>query len=309
MQPKVAVVLINRNGFDLTAACVASLLETHYPSLLIIIIDNGSDKKELDRLNELVVKYPNILLRPLGFNAGFTKGNNAGIAIALQQKADFIWILNNDTEVSKDAVELSVKAFDEYKLDRANTILSSIITYADSDRVWCNGLRDLPLFNFPKSVDKNKPVQKVARAGLVLKRAQYGVGCSMFFAKEFVETHGMMNEDYFIYFDDLDYSMGCQNLYIQQPLVKHKVSSTSGFMGSPRYTPFQAFLFAKNGLYFYFKRKKIPWYEKLIFLGFTTWVFVALYVRDMDALCAYLKGLRSGLVGGDHEVPNLAPGR
>jgi GT2 family glycosyltransferase len=297
MAAKVAVILINRNGFGLTEACVKSLVETGYPNLVIIIVDNGSNQTEIEKLTNLEKEYPNIILHPMGYNAGFTKANNAGIKMALDRTADYIWILNNDTEVRKDAIDLLVRAFDEHKLDKRNTILSSIITFADGKRIWCNGLNDLPIVNFPKSVHKNKPVDKVARDGLVLKPASYSVGCSMFFAREFVEQHGLMNEEYFIYFDDLDYSLGCNNLFIQQPLVIHKVSATSGFKGSERYTPFQAYLFAKNGIHFYFRRKNIPWYEKIVYLGFTVWVFFLRYIRDLRAAKAFLQGILDGLRG------------
>ena len=295
--PKVAVILINRNGFDLTEACVTSLVKTEYPELLIVIVDNGSEQKDLKKLEEMALKHKSVVIHPLGYNAGFTKANNAGMRVGLEQNADFLWILNNDTEVRKDAIELSVKAFSQHNLDPKNTVASSIITYADNDNVWCNGLRDLRGFNFPRSVDKARPASEVAQPGLVLKAAPYSVGCSMFFSKEFVQAHGLMNEDYFIYFDDLDYSLGRNNVFIQQPLVKHKVSSTSGFKGSGRFTPFQSFLYAKNGINFYFRKKKIPWYEKIVYLGFTNWVFVLLYVRDVPTFVAHLKGLREGLAG------------
>lgn len=293
--PKVAVILINRNGYNLTEACVRSLCETKYPNLLIVITDNGSQQDDLDRLANLARAEKSVVIHPLGYNAGFTKANNAGARLALDQGADFLWILNNDTEVRSDAIELSLKAFSDGTLDVKNTLVSSIITYADNDNIWCNGLRDLAWFNFPRSVDKLKPAAQVARPGLVLKPAEYSVGCSMFFAREFVNTHGPMNEDYFIYYDDLDYSLGRNNVFIQQPLVKHKVSSTSGFKGSGRFTAFQSFLFAKNGIHFYFRRKKIPLHEKIIYLSFTTWVFVLLYIRDFATLTAHFKGLWAGL--------------
>jgi GT2 family glycosyltransferase len=302
--PKVAVILINRDHFDLTEACVESLVATKYPNLLIVVTDNGSKQSDLDKLAALAKKHPSVLVHPLGYNAGFTKANNAGIRAGQAQDAEYFWILNNDTEVREDAVELSLKAFEEHRLDPANSVVSSIITYADSDKIWCNGMRDLAWANFPKSVDKLRPASEVAQPGIVLKQAAYTVGCSMFFSKAFLQAHGLMNEEYFIYYDDLDYTLGCNNVCIQQPLVRHKVSSTSGFKGSGRYTPFQSFLFAKNGIHFYFRKKKIPWYEKIIFLSFTAWVFVLLYVRDYATMVAYLKGLREGLAG----VPGGTPG-
>lgn len=305
--PKVAVILINRDGYALTEACVRSLVETRYPNLLIVITDNGSKPADLEKLAELAKREKTVVVHPLGYNAGFTKANNAGIELALKQhQAEYLWVLNNDTEVRQDAIELSLRAFSECKLDPRETLVSSIITYADNDNIWCNGLRDLPLANFPKSVDKGLPAAQVAQPGIVLKKAEYSVGCSMFFSRQFVEAHGMMNEEFFIYYDDLDYSLRCNNVFIQQPLVKHKVSSTAGIKGSTRYTPFQSFLFAKNGIHFYFRKKQIPVYEKLIYLSFTTWVFVLLYVRDWPTMKAHLKGLSEGL-RGTPQPGNAAP--
>ena len=295
--PKVAVILINRNGYSLTEACVRSLVETGYPGLLTVIVDNGSKQSDLDQLAELARREKSVVVHPLGHNAGFTKANNAGIRLGLEQQADYLWVLNNDTEVRQDAVDLLLRAFTEHKLDGKSTILSSIITYADNDNIWCNGLRDMAWFNFPRSVDKGRPAVEVARPGVVLQAAQYSVGCSMFFTREFVAAHGLMDEDFFIYYDDLDYSLGCHNVFLQQPLVRHKVSSTSGNKGSARFTAFQAYLFAKNGIHYYFRRKKISFVEKIIYLGFTNWVFVLLYVRDFGTLRAHLRGLWAGLTG------------
>jgi GT2 family glycosyltransferase len=304
-RPKVGVVLINRNGYNLTEPCVQSLVRTKYPNLLIVIVDNGSEQKDLNLLEQLARKEPAVLIHALGYNSGFTKANNAGTRVCLEHQADFIWILNNDTEVREDAIDLSVRAFLEHHLDTKNTLVSSIITYFDNDNIWCNGLRDLALSNFPRSVDKGIPAAAVAQPGLVLKKAEYSVGCSMFFSADFVRAHGLMDEAFFIYFDDLDYSLNRNNVYIQQPLVRHKVSSTSGFKGSGRYTPFQSHLYAKNGIMFYFTRKKIPFYQKLIFLGFTLWVFALLYIRDFPTLRAYFRGIREGLAAKPGTRPQV----
>jgi len=149
--PKVAVILINRNGFDLTEACVKSLLETQYPNLLIVIADNGSNQGDLDRLAGLALREKCVVVHPLGHNAGFTKANNAGIRVAQEHRADYFWILNNDTEVRKDAIDLSLRAFSECGLDASHTLVSSIITYSDNDNIWCNGLRDLKGSTFQKA--------------------------------------------------------------------------------------------------------------------------------------------------------------
>jgi GT2 family glycosyltransferase len=295
-EPRVAVILVNYNGAALTQECVASLRASDFKNLKIVVVDNGSRPADQALLNRMATGLSQVVVLPLGVNAGFARGNNAGMEWAVREfQAEYLWVLNNDTEVRPDAIRLMVQAFAMHRLDRANTILSSIITYADHDGVWCNGLRDLRWANFPRAVDKGIPAGQIARPGLVLQRAQYCVGCSMFFSRELLARHGMMSEDFFMYYEDLDFSRGRENLHLQQPLVRHKVSASAGNKGSARFTPFQAFLFAKNGIHYYFRKKKIPWYEKLIYLGFTNWVFVVLYVRDWRTFRAHCGGLWEGL--------------
>ena len=68
-----------------------------------------------------------------------------------------------------------------------------------------------------------------------------------------------------------------------------------------------------SSVHFYFHKKKIPAYEKLIYLGFTTWVFVLLYVRDWPTLKGHFQGLRAGLfwdpaAAGTCPTPSKKPG-
>jgi len=273
MKPKICVVLIDYNSQQLTQACIDSLNGMGYPNLSIIVVLNGDQKGLWSGVE--VVRPP--------CNGGTTMGNNVGMRVALDLGADYVWLLNNDTEVRGDAAEQMLKAY------QPGTLLSSIITYEDGERIWCNGLNDIPAFNFPKSRNKGQPVLSQA---VDVITADYTSGCSMFFERAMVR---MFDESYFMYFDDLEFSHGQTNLVLQQALVRHKVSSCAGFRGSGRFTPLQAFHYARNGIKFYFGCKKISLAEKLIYLLITNWVFVLLYVRDRTTLKAHFAGLTTNL--------------
>ena len=60
-----------------------SLVATGYPNLLTVVVDNGSRPGDLEQLQALAQREPTMLLLPLGYNAGFTKGNNAGMETGL----------------------------------------------------------------------------------------------------------------------------------------------------------------------------------------------------------------------------------
>ena len=101
--------------------------------------------------------------------------------LALEQhRAEYLWILNNDTEVRPDAIELSLRAFSEGNVDPRDTIVSSIITYADSDKDLVQRAARSGVGEFPQSVDKGRLAAEVAQPGLVLTKAGYSIGCSMF---------------------------------------------------------------------------------------------------------------------------------
>ncbi len=291
--PLVGIILVNFNSFKHTSECVSSLLRSTYHNFIVYIIDNGSSQSEVKKLTHLSAKERKVLLNFNGENLGFTKANNIGMRLALLKGADYLWILNNDTVVAENAIEKFLNVCKNKNLSKSETILSSTILYDQSDKVWCNGMYDLPLCNFPKSKDKNKHYHKITKDQLI--KTQYSVGCSMFFSKELIKKYGYMNENYFIYYDDLDFSFKKENYFIQEPLVFHKISATSGFIGKERFTPFQAFLHGKNAILFYFGKKRVPFWEKGCFLLFTIWVIMSLYVRDLKTLTEYIRGVKNGI--------------
>jgi GT2 family glycosyltransferase len=95
--PLVSVIILNWNGADYLGRCVASVLETDYPTNLleVIVVDNGSTDNSAKSVKKM---YPKVKLVENRRNLGFCIGNNIGIKIA---SGDLIILLNNDTIVDK----------------------------------------------------------------------------------------------------------------------------------------------------------------------------------------------------------------
>ena len=93
-KPLVSVILLNWNGIRDTLDCLTSLNNVSYPNIKIIVVDNASkDSKEASIIKN---SFPQIeLIRSLK-NLGFSGGNNLGIKSALNQKSDYILLLNNE---------------------------------------------------------------------------------------------------------------------------------------------------------------------------------------------------------------------
>src|SRR5215203_5458172 len=106
MSPLVSVITVNFNHVTLTLELLASLSHTHYESLEIIVVDNGSDENP-----ELIIKekFPEVMVIRSKTNLGFAGGNNLGIKAA---KGKYLFFLNNDTEVHAHTFTPLVQLFE-----------------------------------------------------------------------------------------------------------------------------------------------------------------------------------------------------
>lgn len=94
--PKVYIIILNWNGSEDTIKCVDSFSQLQYPNYELVVLDNGSTDNSVRRIKK---KFPKIKVIETNKNLGYSGGNNAGIKHALNNKAGYILIVNNDTEV------------------------------------------------------------------------------------------------------------------------------------------------------------------------------------------------------------------
>ena len=107
MYPMVYIVILNYKGAEDTIACMQSIVNINYSFFKVLVIDNasgdGSDviiRNYLDRIKDK--RFSFIKTEK---NMGYAGGNNVGIRIALKdQSMSYVWILNNDTIVDKNAL-------------------------------------------------------------------------------------------------------------------------------------------------------------------------------------------------------------
>src|SRR2546430_12176997 len=105
----VAIVVLNYNGLSDTVRCLDSLRAIDYAELSVIVVDNGSTEDPWPAIDGRV---PRLSYIRNGTNLGYAGGNNRGIAAALENGADYVLILNNDTIVAPSIVSALVAVFD-----------------------------------------------------------------------------------------------------------------------------------------------------------------------------------------------------
>lgn len=113
MNKQTHIILVNYNGYKDTIECIKSLKNLKYNNYKIIIVDNASSDNSINELNQYVSK--NIILLKSDKNIGFSGGNNIGIRYAIDNGAEYIMLLNNDTEVEPNFLEYMINAAESDK--------------------------------------------------------------------------------------------------------------------------------------------------------------------------------------------------
>lgn len=237
---RISVVTINYNGRHLTAALLDSLRRHVSTPLEIIVVDNGSSSDEATLLGEA---FPEIRIVRSPENLGFAGGNNLGIAAAT---GDRVLLLNNDTEVADDTLRLLADALD------ADPELGAV----------CPKIR---FFDPPRHIQFTgyTPLSRITLRNALIgfgepddgrfdtsHETPYAHGAAMMVRREAIEKAGLMPEEYFLYYEELDWSLrireaGYRIGYCPGCTVFHKESATTG-QGSPLRT----YYLTRNRLHF-----------------------------------------------------------
>ena len=99
MPPLVSIVTLNWNQAAVTCDLLASLERVTYPRVEVVVVDNGSEPRDLALL-DAYYPHPRLIKSPT--NLGFTGGNNLGMR---QARGEYVLLLNNDTEVEPDFLD------------------------------------------------------------------------------------------------------------------------------------------------------------------------------------------------------------
>lgn len=283
---EVAVVVLNWRNAGETIECIRHVCSLFGSNWRLIICDNGSADGSLERIREemiaqlstgrvgstvvglsrddLVPKLSaedRLVVVDNRENIGFAAGNNVGIRIALADPAClFVWILNNDTRVEPGALAALVA---QARLDPQAGIVGSTLVYNDrpdivqslggslfnrwtcTSHYYCEGMNLTEL----RSKDASDMIDYVA-------------GASMLLTRRFLETVGCMSEDYFLYYEEIDWALraraaGFRLRHAPDSIVRHVESATIGFKrGNIQFGGIGDFYQMRNRLLF--ARKNMP---------------------------------------------------
>jgi hypothetical protein len=248
-QPRVTVIVLNCNGMAVIRECIASLKQSTHVPLHICVSDNAST----DGSPEWVAaNHPDVHVIRNRENLGWSGANNVGIRYALEQGADYVWILNNDVEVEPDCIAEQIAMAETQHLD----IVGPLIFYFEpKDKVWfAGGITDLKR-------GETDHVQTVEAFRALPQEQRFISGCALMVHRRVFERIGVIDERFFIYYEDTDFCLraaraGFRMDVAEKARMYHKVSAFSG--GTAQRSAWKSYYTLRSGLLFY--RKHLGWW-------------------------------------------------
>ena len=223
--PKVFIIIVNYNNVSDSIACLKSLsiLNEDSYALETIFVDNGSKPQVVKKIQDTFSKL-NIIRSSK--NLGFAGGNNLGIKQALKNKADYIFLINNDTIV-KDPQLIN------QLIDKSVDITSPVVKYKQNEKTY---------YDYGGRVDwlfaRNTHIKSTQLQPPKVE-PDYLSGVSLFVRSEVFQKVGLLDDNYFLYYEDADFCLRAkkQGFNLQSchtTTIYHQLSSSANKLGSKK---------------------------------------------------------------------------
>ena len=262
---KVSIVTVNFNQAGVTLELLQSIQQTNtYADIEIIVVDNGSRENPGQAIAQ---QYPNVKFIRSDLNLGFAGGNNLGINAAT---GDYFFLVNNDTEFTPGLIQKLVDVLDAHP--EVGAISPRINYFNDKTLIQYAGFTRVNFYTC-----RNHAIGKLKRDEAqfdeVCGPTAYAHGAAMMVKREATAKAGLMFENYFLYFEEIDWCerilrAGYQIWMRGDAVIYHKESVSVGkksvikeyFMNRNRilFTRRNAPLLAKLVFYIYFMLVVVP---------------------------------------------------
>lgn len=235
--PLASVIIVNFNGLSHLKGCLDSLRGQTFRDFEVILVDNASADESVAFVND---NYPEVTVIENHENVGYGGGNNAGIKAS---SGKYLALLNNDTKVDPHWLQRLLETAEK---DRTiGMCASKILNYYHQDMIDNTGL-----LMYRDGIGRGrgrleKDIGQYDSAGEIF----FPSGCAGLYKKEMLDEIGLLDEDFFLYVEDVDIGLrariaGWRCVYVPDAVVYHKYSATT-----EPYSPLKAYLVERNRIW------------------------------------------------------------
>ena len=233
--PRVTILVLNWNGKADTLDCLDSLTRVSYEPRDIVVVDNGSND---DSPNAIAARFPTVKILPTGSNLGYAGGNNVGLRYILGTSADFVFVLNNDTVVPSNMLELLLH---ESTARQPPAVVGAMMLSTDPLRsvqfagaAWDPDMYYFRWFHGETYLEPSQPETITT---------DYVQGSAVLIPVAAIREVGLFDERFFLTYEDTDWCYrarkhGYECLIATRAIVSHKESPSFGGKQSPLYVYF-----------------------------------------------------------------------
>jgi hypothetical protein len=212
---------------------------TYAGKLEIVVVDNGSEDGSPSILRS---RFPQLTILENGRNLGYTGGNNVGLRYALTRGAQYIWLLNNDAVAEPTSLSCLVRAAEATD---PLALLSPQIWDGAGAVYWAGTVLDLEDRQFVDVVAAQKEGTTIPVGPLLL------AGTGLLIKRKAIETLGLLEDRYFAYVEDFDYSLraiqaGFETRVVHEARIVHSRSRSLG-----QQSPLRHYLIRRNQYLFW----------------------------------------------------------
>jgi GT2 family glycosyltransferase len=252
---KVSIVTVNYNQPAVTGELLSSIEKTNgYSNIEIIVVDNAS---KVNPIPTWSLKYPSIKFIRSNVNLGFAGGNNLGIK---QATGDYLFLVNNDTEFTPGLIEKLVEALDNN--DTIGMISPMIKYFSDKSLVQYAGYTPMNYYTCRNSCIGLRQKDE-GQFDHIISPTAYCHGAAMMIRKQAIDQAGLMNENFFLYYEEMDWceqiiKAGYQVWVNTNALIYHKESVSVG-----KKSALKAYFMNRNRILF--MRRNAPFFNLVVF--------------------------------------------
>lgn len=293
VKKKIGLVTVLFNSDDVLEGFFRSLSIQKFQDFSLYIIDNSPSESSTLLLSELAEKYSikSLFHVKNSKNNGIAAGNNQGIKMSLSDGTDYTLLLNNDIEFDQPYL---LEAIYRKAVEEQQAFVVPKILYYGTKVIWMAGgyISKYKAATFHRGDGKldNDEYNKESSY-------RYSPTCFMLINNSIFKSVGLMDESYFVYYDDTDFlyranKEGYLVRYVPSLVVYHKVSMSTGGMNSP----FSVYYMTRNKLKFINKHYKgaTKAIANLIALAVS---FKCLLIFQRKNKYALIRGVKDALTG------------